>query len=158
MTARPHLVLIAWQQLAGTTITPKLYNPVALNINMAHTPYNVTTTALRLQPIYVYSQSTVMANLQLQPICGCGQSTVAANLQLRPIYGVRPIHSCSRSMIAANLRCTANPTVAANLWLRPICSYGQSTVVANIRLWPIYSYGQSTFASTLFCDYGLSSH
>ena len=38
---------------------------------------------LRLQPIYGYSQSTVVANLRLRPVYGCGHSI----LLLRPLLG-----------------------------------------------------------------------
>ena len=78
--ARPHLVFTAWLQLADTTIPTELYNPVALNINTTHTPYNVATAALRLQPVYSYGQSTVTVSLRLRPIYGYGQSTVVATL------------------------------------------------------------------------------
>ena len=86
--ARLHLVLMAWPQLADTTIPPKLYNPVALNINTAHTPYNADTVNLRLRPIYGYGQSMVRANLWLRSIYGYGQSAVTTNLWLRPLYFV----------------------------------------------------------------------
>ena len=42
-----------------TKILLKLYNHVALNINTAHTLYNVAMTTLWLQPIYGFSLSTV---------------------------------------------------------------------------------------------------
>ena len=115
----------------GRNNTNQTLQPVALNINIAHTPYNVATAALRLQPVYGYCQSTVAANLQvaatlrLRPIYGYSQSTVAATLLLRPIYGY------------------SKSTFAANLWLQPVYDYGHSTVVANLRLWPIYGCSHS---------------
>ena len=77
----------------GHNNTNQTLQPVALNINTAHTRYNVATAALQLQPVYGYCQSMVAANLQvvanllLRPIYGYGQSMVMANLRLRPIYG-----------------------------------------------------------------------
>ena len=53
----------------GHNNTNQTLQPVALNINTAHTPYTSATAALWLRPIY-----------------SCGQSTVTANLRLRPIY------------------------------------------------------------------------
>ena len=83
----------------GHNNTNQTLQPVALNINTAHTMYNAATAALRLQPIYGYSQSMVVANLQLRSIYGYGQSTVTVNLQLRPIYGY------GQSTVAATLFC-----------------------------------------------------
>ena len=83
----------------GHNNTNKTLQPVALNINTAHTPYNAATAALRLQPIYGYGQSTVTVDLRLQPIYGYGQSTVTVNLQLRPVYG------CGQSTVAVTLFC-----------------------------------------------------
>ena len=40
--------------------------------------------------------------------------------------------------------------VTANLQLRPIYSYGQSTVTANLQLRSIYGYGQSKVAASLW--------
>ena len=64
----------------GHNNTNQTLQPVALNINTAHTSYNAATAALPLWPVYGYGQSTVTANLQLQLIHGCGQSTVTAKL------------------------------------------------------------------------------
>ena len=63
LMARAHLVFTAWPQLADTTIPPKLYNPVSLNINTTHTPYNEATAAIWLLPVYGYGQSMVAVNL-----------------------------------------------------------------------------------------------
>ena len=114
--------------------TNQTLQPVALNINTAHTAANLR---LRLRLIYSCGQSTVTANLWLRPIWlwliyGYGQSTVMANLWLRPIYG------CSQF------------TVTANLWLRPIYGCGQSTVVVDLPLQSIYGYGQSTVEVNLW--------
>ena len=117
----------------GHNNTNQTLQPVALNINTAHTPYNVATAALQLRPVYGYGQSMVAANLRLRPLYGCGQSTVTANLWLWPLYG------CGQSTVTANLR------------LRPIYGYSQFTITAILRLWPIYGYGQSMVAATLFC-------
>ena len=38
------------------------------------------------------------------------------------------------------------------------CGYDCSAVMANLRLRSIYGYGQSTVTATLFCYYGLSAH
>ena len=98
----------------GHNNTNQTLQPVALNINTTHTPYNAATAALRLRPVYGCSQAMVMVNLQFRPIYSCGQSTVTANLQLRSIYGY------------------GQSAVAANLQLRPIYGYGQSTVAATL--------------------------
>ena len=125
--ARPHLALTAWQQLAHTTIPPKLYNPVALNINMTHTPYNMATAALRLQPVYSYGCSTVAVNLRLRPIYGYGQSTVTANPRFRPIHG------------------SGQSTVVANLQLQPLyfVTMASLPITATVLLYLDYMHYQS---------------
>ena len=98
--------------------TNQTLQPVALNINTTHTPYNTTTAALRLRPIYGYGQSTVMANLRLRPIYSYGQSTVMVNLRLRPICG------CGQSTVTANI--CLRPIYGCGhsiLLLRPLCPY-----------------------------------
>ena len=125
--ARLHLVFTAWLQLPDTTISPKLYNPVALNINTTHTPSNAATAALRLRSIYSYGQSTVAASLWLRPLYGCGQSTVTVNLRLRPIYGY------------------GQYTVTANLRLRPpyFVTMASLPITVTVMLYLDYIHYQS---------------
>ena len=44
---------------------------------------------------------------------------------------------------------TPYTAATADLRLRPVYGYGQSTVAATLRLRPIYSYGQSTVTANL---------
>ena len=74
--------------------TNQTLQPVALNINTAH-----THCAMQLRMLFCYGQSAFAANLRLRPLYGCGQSTVTANLWLQPIY------SCSQSMVVATVFC-----------------------------------------------------
>ena len=80
----------------GHNNTNHTLQPVALNINATHTPYNAATATLRLRPIYGYGQSTVTDNLRLRPIYGYGQSTVAATLFC--YYGLSAHYSYSSAI------------------------------------------------------------